>query len=304
MSVFKREKIADFFLSEANPYSKKRSIKMWHVFSVLGVLVIFVMAAGTYFENQAQHERDVAQAQKEAQRNATPKDGGTAPQAPSDKGYMDLQAGFSARSHGSPKQNSASQIVKRGESSGDVLPMGSLVRVRLIGAVESADSNSPVTAIVLEDASSPAQSLVIPKGAKVIGSGQLDEKRERLQVRFHSLVFPEGQQYSVSGLAMMPDGSSGITGDFSSGTLRKHASQFLGNFVGGLAEGMKDRSSSGQLGIPFEPGSLKNGALNGVAQSSLDYAKSSSEQLGQSNASIRVPTGTEFSLYLEREFHQ
>ncbi len=303
MPLFKNVNVADFFLNEAHPYSKKRSIKMWHVCSVLGVLAVLVMIAGTYFENRAQHEREVAQAQKEAERNATDKEGG---KTQTSSAYLDLQAGSGQRfaSRGTSRQNSASQIVRRGDSPGDVLPMGTLVRVRLLGTVESADSNSPVTAMVLEDASSPALSLVIPKGTKVIGSGQLDQKRERLQVRFHTFVFPEGEQYSVSGLAMMPDGSSGITGDFSSGTFRKHASQFLGNFIGGLAGGMKDRSSSGQLGIPIEPGSLKNGALNGVAQSSLDYAKSSSEQLGQSSASIRVQGGKEFSLYLEREFHQ
>lgn len=306
MSFLKKVKVADFFLNEAHPYSKKRSIKVGQVVVAFAFLAGLVLLLGSYFESKARHEHEVEQAAKEAQANSTPKGGTPNQQSPQDDGYVSVHSGGSGFRGGGARgrQLGASQIIKRGEYSGDALPIGSQVHVRLIGQVESMDSNSPVTAVVVEDATSPGQTIVIPKGTKVIGNGQLDSQRERLQVRFSTLVFPEGEQFGLSGIATMPDGSSGLSGNFSSGMFRRHASQFIGSFVGGLAEGMKDRSSVGQLGIPFEPGGLKNGALNGVAQSSLDYAKSSSEQMGQSSASITVPNGKDFILYLEREFHQ
>lgn len=305
MPLFKKPKMADFFLSEAHPYSKKRSIKLVHVLLVLGAVAAIVMIIGTYFDNKAKHEQEVAEAARAAARSANPQasGGSESSHVASDNSYVGLQSPYGRTAGRGGRERSASQIIKRGEAAGDVLPMGTLVRVRLLGQVESVDSNSPVAAIVLEDALSPSQSIVIPRGTKVIGSGQLDNPRERLQVRFHTLVFPEGEQYGLSGLAAMPDGTSGLSGDYSSGSFKKHAGQFIGTFIGGLAEGMKDRTAVGQIGIPFETGSLKNGALNGVAQSSMNYAKSSSEEMGNSGASIKIPSGKEFVLYLEREFH-
>jgi type IV secretory pathway VirB10-like protein len=303
MAFLKKEKIADFFLHEANPYSQKRSIKGWHIGAIFGVLVVLVMGLGSYFDSKVHREHEIIEARKTAQAAAkTPTP--AAQSSPDNKDYVDLHSNHGGASGPRARQYSASQIIKRGDNTADVLPMGTLVHVRLIGHVESADSKSPVTAVVVQEAVSPSGVEVIPRGTKVIGQGQIDAARERLQVSFHTLVFPEGEQFGLSALAAMPDGSTGIAGDFSSGAFKRHASQFLGSFVGGMAEGLKDRTTGGQMGIPFEPGSLKNGALNGVAQSSLDYAKSSSEEMGRAQASIKISDGEDFFIYLEREFHQ
>ena len=243
MSLFKKPNIADFFLTEAHPYSKKRSVKLLHVGVVLAAMAVIVLAIGTYFEDKAKHDHEVAQAAKEAEKSATPQGSGnqSAPSA-SDQSYLNLSSG-GARSigRGGARQLNASQIIKRGESSGDVLPMGTSVKVRLIGQVESVDANSPVTALVVEDALSPSRSTVIPRGTKVIGNGQLDNARERLQVRFHTLVFPEGEQFSISGLAAMSDGTSGLVGDYSSGAFKRHAGEFIGSFLEGCDASRRHR---------------------------------------------------------------
>lgn len=306
MAWFKKTNVGEFFLNEAHPYSRKRTIKIQHVGIVFAVLAVLVIVLSTALEKRGEAERSQTQAAKDAKADMSVS--GNTAQGSQDThgGYMTLQSAFSGRGGGggSGRQYSASQIIKRGSSAGDVLPIGSQIQAQLVGRVESADSNSPVTAVLLSDALSPVQALVIPKGTKVIGSGQLDAQRERLQVRFHTLVFPEGEQYAISALAVMPDGSSGLEGRFSSGALKRNVSQFVGNFVSGLAEGMKDRTATGQLGIPFEKGSLKNGALNGLADASSNYAKSTTEKMGQASASISVASGVQFVLYLEREFHQ
>lgn len=302
--MLKRTQIADFFLNEEHPYSKVRTIKMFHVGIVFGAAIVFVLILGSVFDSRAKKKAEEDQAAKDARRtNPSQQAGASTPPQSTGGGFLSLRSTYSGRPTGQ-RERSATQIIKRGENAADVLPIGTMIHAELIGRVESVDSNSPVTAVLLEDALSPVQALVIPKGTKVIGSGQLDAGRERLQVRFHTLVFPEGEQYGISGLAAMLDGSSGLAGDFSSGAFKKNASQFIGTFVGGLAEGMKDRTAVGQIGIPFEPGSLKNGVLSGVADSSMNYAKTQSEQMGQGGASIKVPSGTRFILYLEKEFHQ
>jgi hypothetical protein len=307
VAFLKKEKVADFFLTEANPYSKKRSIKMWHLGAVFIGLVVIVLGVGSYLDSRALHEREVEQFKREAEKSSKQPAQSAQATSSNDQSYVNMFGGQDARGagqSGKSRQYSASQIIKRGDNASDVLPIGTVVKVRLQGNVESTDSNSPVSAILIENAMSPAGFVVIPQGTKVIGQGQLDLSRERLQVRFHTIVFPEGDQFSVAALATMPDGSSGMAGDFSSGALKKHASQFVGDFIGGMAEGLKDRTTGGQMGIPFEPGSLKNGALNGIAQSSLNYAKSESDDMGKSQASIKVKANQEFILYFEREFHQ
>lgn len=310
MSWFKKTNAGEFFLNEAHPYSKIRTVKLQHVGIAIAILALVVLGAGAVLEKRTERERAAEQATKEAKNNTSVPGSGTpsgsgAPAPSNQGGYVSLQSSFGgSMGGGSGRQFSASQLIKRGESAADVLPIGTQIQVQLLGNVESMDSNSPVTAVVLQDALSPVQALVIPKGTKVIGNGQLDTQRERLQVHFQTLVFPEGQQYSISGLASMPDGSSGLEGRFSSGAFRRNVSQFVGTFVSGLAVGMKDRTTAGQIGIPFEPGSLKNGVLNGIADSSGNYAKSSAEKMGQVSASIQVPSGKQFVLYLEREFHQ
>jgi Bacterial conjugation TrbI-like protein len=299
----KRTQVADFFLNEEHVYSKKRTIKIKHVGIVFGGLAILVFILGAIFDERAKREITATEAKKEAGATTTPS---SSVKTSSDgSGYLSLPSlNMGGARPSMQRQRSATQIIKRGENAADVLPMGSGISVELIGRVESTDASSPVQAIVLQDVLSPVQALVIPKGTKVIGNGQLDANRERLQVRFHTLVFPEGEQYGISGLAAMPDGSSGLLGDFSSGAFKRNASQFIGTFLGGVAEGLKDRTAVGALGIPLEPGGLKNGVLNGVVQSTQNYTKSQTEQMGQGGASIRVPPGTRFVLFLDREFHQ
>ena len=49
---------------------------------------------------------------------------------------------------------------------------------------------------------------------------------------------------------------------------------------------------------------MKNGLLNGLTNSAESYAKTEAENMGRGGASIRVPAGTRFILFLEQEFHQ
>lgn len=305
MAWLKRNQVADFFLNEEHVYSKKRSIKIKHVLWVLGALAVLVFVLGSIFDEKAKREQSVASARKDAQ-STTSVPTSVAHTSSSQtslsltSSYMSLGGGHAS----AQRQRSATQIIKRGENAADVLPIGSRIQVALIGQAESADSSNPLEALILEDTLSPAQVLVIPKGTHVIGSGQLDPSRERLVARFHTAAFPDGQQFGISGLAAMPDGSSGLAGDFSSGAFKRNSSQFIGTFIGGLAEGLKSRTAVGQIGIPFEQGGLKNGVLNGVVQSTQSYTKSQTEKMGQASASLKVPAGLQFVLYLDREFHQ
>jgi hypothetical protein len=308
MSKFNRKNVADFFLNEEHVYSKKRTIKLKHIGIVFGALVAFVFVLGAVFDERAKRERLADQAKRDLKEQSD-----AAEPMPHAVSAMETAPNLSlstmpGRRSGGVSQparpRNASQIIKRGENAADVLPVGSVFSVELLNNVESTDNDSPVRGVVVEDVLSPVEALVIPKGSRVIGNGQLDPTRERLQVRFHTLVFPEGEQYAISALAAMMDGSSGLAGDFSSGTLKRHANQLIGTFVGGLAQGLKSRSAAGKLGLPLENGGVKNGIFNGVTQSAESYAKAEAEVMGKAGASIRVNAGSRFMLFLDQEFHR
>ncbi len=54
--------------------------------------------------------------------------------------------------------------------------------------------------------------IMIPKGTKLIGYASVLKSDDRVNVFFHTIVFPNGQEIKFSGLALHTDGSAGIPG--------------------------------------------------------------------------------------------
>ena len=206
-------------------------------------------------------------------------------------------------SSGSARNRAATQVIRRGGGNdpSSQLPMGTNIPLRLINAVRTSDTGAPVIAVVTDDIIASG-STVIPATTRVIGQAAYSEGDSRLQVRFHTFVYPEGDQHAVQGIAMTTDGSSGLDGDLHSGTATRQFGRFLGTFIGGLASGMQDRTASGQMGLPYAVGSVKNGILSGVANSVEDQGKSVSDSLTQTKAFMTLPAGQGFLLFLEQAY--
>lgn len=54
--------------------------------------------------------------------------------------------------------------------------------------------------------------VVVPKSTKLIGYASVLKSGDRVNVFFHTVVFPNGQEINVQGLALHTDGSAGIPG--------------------------------------------------------------------------------------------
>jgi len=54
--------------------------------------------------------------------------------------------------------------------------------------------------------------IMIPKATKLIGYASVLKSGERVNVFFHTIVFPNGQEVSFSGIGLHTDGSAGIPG--------------------------------------------------------------------------------------------
>jgi len=315
----KKISIHQYFVSEADPFSQKKKFngKTLGILagSLVGLAILVLLVWGG--ETERKVSKNAAElidaATVDQMKGAKPQDLAGSPTIGQPGSFYSSfgsgAGGFSARRGGgmggSNRQYTASQLVRPGDglggSTGDKLPIGSLIPLRLLNRVVSSDASAPVIALVTKDVLWK-DSIVIPEGTKAIGQAILDDVSKRLQVRFSQFVLPEGEQRAVAGIGLLPDGSSGIPGDYHSGETKKQIGRFVGTFVGGVADGMKDRQAGGQMGIALEPGSLKNGILNGLTQSAFDQGKLYAEDLEKVRPFLDVPQGVTFLLYLEREF--
>jgi hypothetical protein len=89
------------------------------------------------------------------------------------------------------------------------LPSGTEIIAHTTNAISSG-LESPVIAVV-DRSVQLDNSLVIPQGTRVIGytAGAV---KDRINVRFTSLVLPSNREITISGLALMKDGSAGLVG--------------------------------------------------------------------------------------------
>jgi hypothetical protein len=93
--------------------------------------------------------------------------------------------------------------------SGLQLPVGTEIIAHTTNAISSG-LESPVVAVV----DRPIQlgnTTVIPQGARVIGQ-TAGAVKDRVNVRFTSVVLPDDSEMAISGLALMKDGSAGLVG--------------------------------------------------------------------------------------------
>lgn len=91
------------------------------------------------------------------------------------------------------------------------LPTGFTFPARLENAVYSYNVESPAIAVV-ERNIEYLDRVVIPRNTRVIGTVSVQQDHDRILITFHAMVFPEGDEIRIQGIALMLDGSAGIQG--------------------------------------------------------------------------------------------
>ena len=98
-----------------------------------------------------------------------------------------------------------SEKMKLGLSSGTKIPA-------LLGErVFSFNVDAPVVAVLSKDFMA-GEKVVIPKGSKFLGGANVLKSLDRINVRFHLLVLPDGREIQVNAMALSEDGAAGIKG--------------------------------------------------------------------------------------------
>jgi len=291
--------LKQFFLTEPQLVTGKRYIKWKRVGIVSGVSILSLMVAVAVF----------------GQSSAQPDNQNYRPLSPDDvskHGVMVLS--------GKPRDNSSKKsivgsksyastgnsydqgqvISRKDRAHGEyVLPAGSRISVVLDGELNSELSQSPVVA-QLSSAFSFQGRTLFPAGTKVLGHVGQGQDSERIPVSFDQFVFPNGHQISVTGLAVMSDGSPGIVGDYHSNRGWKVAGALGSSFLAGASAAFQSTQSN-MFGIQQPEGSTRNAILNGVAQTALEQGKRYGDEAQNSTGYVTIPSGTTFQVYIERE---
>jgi len=167
------------------------------------------------------------------------------------------------------------------------VPSASFLKARLLNAVRSSNSRTPVLAAIAADVTAAGE-VILPKGTKLVGSAAAEDNR--LHIRFRKIVLADGREIAFSGIAMMADGSAGLVG--------RVTSKGGSGVKGGLAEAALETASD------LLPGGDNVGEKLGsrAGQAGLDHLGDRARAGGSGETVVSVPTGTAFQVFVEDGF--
>ncbi len=91
------------------------------------------------------------------------------------------------------------------------IPTGVKVKAHLANAIFSFNVSSPVLAITDEDVTKD-DAVVLPKNTQFVGDAGIVKSRDRVNIRFSTMVLPDGKEVKIRAMALGLDGSGGIKG--------------------------------------------------------------------------------------------
>ena len=184
--------IAGFFLSHKNPKQKVKSLEAPEETRVAMTTTFMERAIGAYSKS------------KQTVESIKP-----LKVLPGTKRKLDSAMGVflfkKEPERDSQARTERTEKVKLGLASGTKIPA-------LLGdRVFSFNVDAPVVAVLSKDFMA-GDKVVIPKGSKFLGDASVLKSLDRINVRFHLLVLPDGREIRVNALALSEDGAAGIKG--------------------------------------------------------------------------------------------
>lgn len=181
-----------------------------------------------------------------------------------------------------------------------IVPLGSMVKCLLIHNIVTNNFNAPVIAQVWEDFYFNGDQL-LPFGTRIYGTAYSGRQRDRIAVKFHSIVFPDGKTISIDAIGLSQDGSGGLTGTIINNRNKKMFVEMAVNFLSGLALGLQDTATNAVTGLTQIETSSRNAVLNGVANTFEKEAKRIQKEIDQAKGYAVVLAGSELVVYFEKQ---
>lgn len=170
----------------------------------------------------------------------------------------------------------------------EILP-GTIVAAKL----QTAATDGPVKALITESVIVDGEER-LPAGSVLIGLGQSQDTR--VTVQFGKAIVTGQGAVEISAVAL--DQEDQLVGIQASQMNQEmiHLGASIGlNFVGGVAEGLKEKS--GQAGATIEAPTTRNALLNGASKAALDEAHSMMEETKNKKYSLKVESGTPILIF-------
>lgn len=188
------------------------------------------------------------------------------------------------------------------------IPFGTLLKCKLVNTVDSANLETPVIAVLLEDVWQNGR-LVVPANTLVHGTARAGRLRDRVTAtgtwRF---VWQDGRELAFGGVALdreyehdtdgfgVTDGSAGIRGRLLAADDLQELKMLAAAALSGFARGTQDRSQTA-LGTTIT-GSVSNGVREGTGEVFDLYAQRVLKDIEDNGTFVRVAAGKEFYVYV------
>jgi hypothetical protein len=188
------------------------------------------------------------------------------------------------------------------------IPFGTLLKCKLVNTIDSANLETPVIALLLEDVWQNGKK-VIPANTLVHGTARAGRMRDRVTAsgawRF---VWQDGRELVFNGVALdreyehdidgygITDGSGGIKGRVMATDDLQELKMLASAALSGFARGTQDRQQNA-LGSTIT-GSVSNGVREGVGDVFDLYSKRTLKDIEENGYYVRVATGKEFYVYV------
>lgn len=188
------------------------------------------------------------------------------------------------------------------------MPFGTLLKCKLVNTIDSANLETPVIAVLLEDVWQNGKK-VIPANTFVHGTARAGRIRDRVTAtgtwRF---VWQDGRELAFNGVALdreyeheidgygITDGSAGIKGRVLAADNLQELKMLASAALSGFARGTQDRTQTA-FGTSVT-GSVSNGAREGVGEVFDLYAQRTLRDIDENGYFVRVAAGKEFYVYV------
>jgi hypothetical protein len=188
------------------------------------------------------------------------------------------------------------------------IPYGTLLKCKLVNTVDSANLETPIIAVLLEDVWQNGER-VVPANTLVHGTASAGRIRDRISAsgtwRF---VWQDGRELAFTGIALdreydheidgygITDGSAGLRGRVLTTDDLQDLKVLASAALSGFARGTQDRTQTA-LGTSIT-GSVSNGVREGVGEVFDTYAQRTLREVEQNGYFVRVAAGKEFYVYV------
>ncbi len=191
------------------------------------------------------------------------------------------------------------------------IPMGTMIRCRLVTTVASGTQDLPIIAKVMKTVRSNGK-VLIPYGSEIHGSIDKDHRGNRVTTKtLWRVVLPSGKSLNMTGTGLnrdynlrtkrygMDDGSLGIKGEMIRSGVKRDSKKILAKGLSAMSRFAQKRGRT-ILGEEVLT-TARNGALEGAATVVDDYAGNLEKEANKDKPFVRALAGTEFYIYVTNE---